>query len=642
MSTIERAAAEVGAVTKSAPRNRRVTSRGRSALAWAIAGIAAFAARNASAQAEPPPPSTVAPPTASAAPPPATSATVSAPTLATDPPRESGTTSAPPSAEPPPVSETPIDVVPESLPGSSERAQAKAVKGGGFIDTRLTWTFGDDDVLHRTGETQPLSPLASIGDRPQYRLFFDNLNSRFAGRENLTHLVMYSRLPGFVPNLTTEAALVLRFDLAALASQNGNLNQALYDSGSYLRLFYKTGAPEKEGVSFVFYPLDTDRFRLGYLYDISWGGTNAAQNQSIFPRLVGSSPGAKVQYDGPSGFYVFGGFKTASIVQVQRILTPSTNTGNEVESVRVAETNYGFLGGAGVDLGKLFHVDAGGGYFQQGRFDLPDLQPAPNTDAQAPQVFTYGASARLVLHQGMPAPQSVDFLLYQNDPQAPMQLFKLEKFRPDEFAYALSLEGSILEQNLHNSDPNVTGATKLQAAHAAALSGIMKAGYARFGFSAILRDVPFILRNQPSFVPFDAISPQATTQDEMFFAGSFDYYLQKLHLRPGVGAGLQLPATYATQYNDPLSGAAGRTVVVRSQGNLSILPLNESRRPIFQGRVSLRWDLSEMMAAVGWLQLVHDPNGTLVTRDTTSGTVNLRTFQASDFFGFGLTLQARY
>jgi hypothetical protein len=49
-----------------------------------------------------------------------------------------------------------------------------------------------------------------------------------------------------------------------------------------------------------------------------------------------------------------------------------------------------------------------------------------------------------------------------------------------------------------------------------------------------------------------------------------------------------------------------------------------------------------MMAAVGWLQLVHDPNGTLVTRDTTSGTVNLRTFQASDFFGFGLTLQARY
>ena len=77
---------------------------------------------------------------------------------------------------------------------------------GDFMDTRLSWTFGDDDFLHPTGSSFPLSPSFSIGDRPQYRLFFDALNSRFAGRENLTHLVMYKKMPGFIPRLTTEAA----------------------------------------------------------------------------------------------------------------------------------------------------------------------------------------------------------------------------------------------------------------------------------------------------------------------------------------------------------------------------------------------------------------------------------------------------
>ena len=55
-----------------------------------------------------------------------------------------------------------------------------------------------DDVLAPTGQRVPVSQLPSIGDRPQYQLFFDALNSRFSGRENLTHLVMYKKLPSFI------------------------------------------------------------------------------------------------------------------------------------------------------------------------------------------------------------------------------------------------------------------------------------------------------------------------------------------------------------------------------------------------------------------------------------------------------------
>jgi hypothetical protein len=539
------------------------------------------------------------------------------------------------------INEKPNTVAPEQT-----IAAAAAAKGnkGDFMDTRLTWTFGDDDVLHRTGATQPLSPLPSIGERPGYRLFFDNLNSRFTGRENLTHLVMYRKMPGFIENLDTEAALVLRFDMQSLAANNNNVNQALYDAGSYLRLFYKTGENKalnaKYGVSMVFFPLDTDRFRLGYLYEISWGGTNAARNESIFPRIVGSSPGLKVQIDGP-GYYLFAGFKTASIVQPQTNLRPG-GSGNEVEVVRVAETNYGFLGGAGADFGSVVHGDVGVGYFQQGRFEFPDLRPPPETDRQAPRVFTYGGSARLVFHKDMPTPQSIDFLLYRNDPNAPMMLFKPETYKPGEFAYSIALEGSQLNQNLHDPDPNKTGATKIQSARAAAVQAVVKAGYSRIGLAAIYRDLPFVLRNVPSFVPFEALDTASTKQQqELFFAGSVDYYFDKIHVRPGLGGGVQLPSTFTAE-STVGNASAERTVVVRNQGNVSILPLGAKRKPIFQGRFSVRWDLSEIFAAVGWLQVVHDPDATIVTRDPTEGTVGIRTFQSSTFFGFGATLQARY
>lgn len=540
-----------------------------------------------------------------------------------------------------PINEKPNNVAPEQTIAAA--AAAKGSKGD-FMDTRLTWTFGDDDVLHRTGSTQPLSPLPSIGERQGYRLFFDNLNSRFTGRENLTHLVMYRKMPGFIENLDTEAALVLRFDMQSLAANNNNVNQALYDAGSYLRLFYKTGENKglnaKYGMSMVFFPLDTDRFRLGYLYEISWGGTNAAANQSIFPRIVGSSPGLKIQYDGP-GFYLFAGFKTAQIVQPQTNLRPG-GSGSEVEVVRVAETNYGFLGGAGADFGSLVHADAGIGYFQQGRFEFPDLRPPPETDRQAPRVFTYGGSARLVFHKDMPTPQSIDFLLYRNDPSAPMQLFRQETYRPGEFAYSIALEASQLNQNLHDPDPIKTGGTKIQGARAAAIQAVIKAGYARVGLAGIYRDLPFVLRNVPSFVPFEALDTASTKQQqELFFAGSVDYYFEKAHLRPGLGGGVQLPATFSAE-STVGNASAERTVVVRNQGNVSILPIGAKRKPIFQGRLSLRWDLSEIFAAVGWLQLVHDPDATIVTRDPTEGTVGIRTFQSSTFFGFGATLQARY
>jgi len=500
--------------------------------------------------------------------------------------------------------------------------------GGGFMDTRLTWTFGDDDFLHKTGELIPLSPTFGIGDRPQYRLFFDNLNSRFAGRENITHLVMYKKMPAFIEHLTTEAALVMRFDLAQLAANTGNLNSAIYDSGSYLRLHYQTGATEKEGLSAVFFPLDTDRFRLGYLYDLSWGGTAASINQSIFPRIQGASPGMKVQFD-TQKFYVFGGFKTATIIQPEQVLAPGGE--NDVETVRVGETNYGFLAGAGVDALENLRFDIGGGYFQQGKFDLEDVR--------GKNVYTYGGSGRIVFHQGMPVPQSVDFLLYRNDPNKPLILFKPEKYDPNQFGFSVSAELDWLQQHLKDFD--TAGAVKDQAARGAAVQGVVKAGYLRFSATGIYRDVNFVVRNVPGFIPFETLPSSAKTDPELFGSVGADYHFPGAHLTPGIGAGLQLPATFRSEFTDG-GVPAQRVIVVRQQGDESILPYNKDRSAIIQARLALRWDISDMFAVVAWVQLIRDNNGTLVVRDPSEGTASLRVFQSPNRVGTAIAVQARF
>ncbi|MBK7582142.1 MAG: hypothetical protein IPI67_18290 [Myxococcales bacterium] len=502
-----------------------------------------------------------------------------------------------------------------------------------FMDTRLTWTFGDGDLLHKTGEAFPLSPNASAGDRSQYRLFFDNLNSRFSGRENVSHLVLYSHLPGFAEHVDTEAALVMRVNMGELAAQSNNVNRVFEDAGTYLRVFYETGGEPKkpEGLGLTLYPIDTDRFRVGYLYDITWGGTNGRLNQSIFPRLQGSAPGAKLQYDG-KGWYVFGGFKTASIIEVQqRIAEGGAGEGSTTDTVRVAETNYGFLGGLGLDATDFLHVDAGGGYFQQGRFEDPDVL--------GKRVYTFGFSGRLVVHQDMPVPRSADFQLFRNDPNAPLEQFKSEKYEPGKASWALSGEVTQLHQNLKDFD--APGRTDIQLARAGALQANLKYGYLRTSLAVIYRDLPFVLRNQPSFIPFQTLPNNAKTEDETFFAASVDYYIESLRLTPGFGAGLQNPATFRSESFDALGQDTSRTIVVREQGNLAFLPVGEKRVPILQARGSLKWDLSPMMSAIGWMQFRRDNNMTRLELDP-SGTVLLRSFISPNFLGYGLAMQARF
>jgi hypothetical protein len=239
----------------------------------------------------------------------------------------------------------------------------------------------------------------------------------------------------------------------------------------------------------------------------------------------------------------------------------------------------------------------------------------------------------------MPVPRSADYNLYRNDPNAPLEMFKEEKYEPGKLSWSISGEATQLHQRLKDFD--VPGTLDIQLARAAALQGNIKYGNLRTSLSAIYRDLPFVLRNQPSFIPFQTIPDDAKTENETFFAVSMDYFIQDLRLTPGVGAGLQMPATFRSESVDLDGQESDRTIVVREQGNITILPVNEQRVPILQARASLKWDISPMMSAITWLQYRRDNNATRLELDP-SGTVLLRQFISPDFLGYGIAMQARF
>lgn len=515
----------------------------------------------------------------------------------------------------------PAEVAPE------EQVARAAVESSGrasdAVDVRLSWTFGDDDVLAGTGEVVPVSPLASISDRPGYQLFFDNLNSAFSSRENLAHLVLYRRMPGFWRNWWTDASFVLRINLEELNSIDPRTSRILGDSGSFLRVQYRPWpeAPE-DGISVVLFPFDTERMRLGYLYELSYGGSDFVPRRRFL-----RSPGLKLQLDRGIGYY-FVGFKTI-LAQEALDIEIATGRGTEIETVRIDETQYAVMAGAGWDFSETVRFDLGGGAFQQGRFDL--------TGYPQEKVYSFGGSARLVLHDGISVANSVDFRLYTNDPESPFVPFRLESYEPGRFSWSASIEGSAVAQ--HVADTDAVGSTTTQTGFAGAFNATLKYGYLRLDGTALVRTLPFILKNVPSLVPFLSLPDVADVTPETFFALEGSYHLPDAHLTIRLGGGLQIPATVTIPFTR--SGVeSSRVQVIRREGSFSILPPGEGSVPIMQARLAARIDLSNMMFVQAWIQYVRDNNGTRL--ETGSDGTRTRSFQQPDQLGLGLTAAARF
>jgi len=511
---------------------------------------------------------------------------------------------------------------------------ASPVWAGDYVDTRINFTVTDENLLVKPGETNPSVPGIRI--RMPNRLgilFFDNYDTRYSGYENLSSLVVYAHKAW--QHTEAEGAFVLRvMELSDLTNQ-------IIDNGSYIKVTRNiTPLRDKPTyLSLTLFPMSGDRMRLGYSYRISWGGSPVffKPNPDNPSGSTGSNsnpvPAAKLQI-GSDRYYAYLGVKTSVF------LNPKTNE---------QEAHAGGLFGVGFDAVKRLRLEMNGGYFDRGG--------NPKEEVLGEPVRLFGASARLTYHVGMPVGVSADYLLYKNDPSTVGFWFSKEQY-PKGVSYLVSASFTMLAQSLQ--DPDNAASTKYQLAYAGDLLGRVKINFTKLHATVMLRTLSYILHNVPSFVPFQDFPKGATVKPEIFAAVGATHYLQRIGLTLGGTTGIQLPATFTAPEmppeiagNNPVSLGQNTTMVVRQEGDISLLPPGEKELPIAAVKLLLRKDFLDIFAAILDLYYTYDPNQaklcrsfdgkTCAPQDATSReTEFIRVFTKPHALGFNLTLQARF
>ncbi len=500
-----------------------------------------------------------------------------------------------------------------------------SARAGDFLDTRISFTLGDDNFLKRAGEQIPDSPLLGIGDREGYELPFDNLDLATTGRENELHLVLYKKMAGILPGLTTEVAAAMEINMAELGRAS-----AFADDSSYIRLSYAIdrGRTGSKYLDLVLFPLSGDRFRVGYLYDLTWGGA------SMFPKKKGLTPALKLGANFGK-VYAWAGMKA---VLAETALSESADEQGTKETTSEAETLYSALAGVGAEPVPGLSLDLSGGYVQQAR--------NPVKDVAGKIVTATGFSARVAYGRGLKVGLSSDLKLLRNDPEFLESFGQKPTYNPGGgLAWRIAVEGNAIAQVL--ADPDRFGATKRQWASAAALDLRMQVNYLRMNLTAVYRSLEFSLLNTPSFVPFTGFPSDAIVQPQIFTAISADYYFPKIALNPGFQAGVELPGAVKTELyaqeigsNAPPTLIGDHTLLVRSTGERVILPEGKGRLPAFSVRLNTRWYASEILTLLAFVLITYDQNTTIL--QVNADLTKKRVFDEPLRFGAGLTAQGRF
>ncbi|MCB9574893.1 MAG: hypothetical protein H6709_22705 [Kofleriaceae bacterium] len=505
-----------------------------------------------------------------------------------------------------PAAEAPAPADAEAPPDDAA-AEDYLSGDSGFMDVRLNLTLTNENVLVAPGETIPSVPGWRFG-RPNSlgTLFFDNYDTRFSGYETLSTAVMYRNYRK--DHLEVEGAFVMR--LNEISERRIDFS----DAGSYILASWWKDPEHKDPtrVSFTAFPISADRFRLGYSYRLSWGGSDE------YRRTTSSVPGVKLQVDADKA-YAFVGAKSAVV------LDPATAEQKAV---------LGFLGGAGYDVAPNLRVEFNGGYFNRGGNELEDV----NTE----NVQLFGASAQVAVHEGMPVQSSIDYKLYKNDPERIGRLFQKAKY-PGGTQWLAMAEATLLGQTL--KDPEMSGSTKIQWGAAGDVNIRAMIDRIRLRFDLQYRDLAFILHSVPS-LPTYSDFPAAYKIKPNYFAavGADKNFDDRLTL--GIVIGLEQPATLTSPTGLPgETGQMGEsTAVIRNNGAqtiITVLPQGESAVPQIATKLSGQLDFGDIYAALLDIYYAYDGNQTRLTRSGPEDTFQYE-FGELNQLGFNLTFQAKF
>jgi hypothetical protein len=504
---------------------------------------------------------------------------------------------------------------------AADRAEAAAATGeeanlhgkSGFMDTRIAFTLTNENMLAKPGETIPNAPGWRFGIPNSLGvLFFDNYDTRYSGFETLSHATMYRDFQA--GHLEAEGAFVLRIN------ELTETNIGLSDDGTYLVISDWKDPTHKDPtrISLTAFPVSSDRFRLGYSYRLSWGGTPEYRRSNT------ATPGAKLQYD-TENTYAFVGAKSSTVVDPK--------DGEEKAAL-------GVLAGAGWDPHPMVRIEANGGYFDRGYNELQDVQNS--------KVQLFGASAQLSIHKDMPLRSSVDYKLYKNNNESISGLFAPEQY-PGGLSWLAQSEFTLLGQTL--KDPEKTGATKIQPGMAGDLNVRVKLDRMRFRLDLSYRDLAFILHSQPSLPPYEDFPAAYKTTPDLFAAVGFDNNWGDW-LTLGVIAGVEKPATLTSPKGIPGAAAdpmatGSSTAVIRNNNVdtlITILPAGQDAVPQFALKGTARVDFAKIFSALVEVFYSYDGNQTQYTRTCADPETCPFAYKFGQFnqLGVNATIQARF
>ena len=474
----------------------------------------------------------------------------------------------------------------------------------------VSFSFADNNVLRDSGETRVSSPDPYIGQSPE--TYFRRLGTSDFSATKM-HLFLYGAADGVHPRFLPEGAVVLQLDPVA-----GDFR----DDGTYLRINYFFADDRKTGLSLDLFPIDSDDLRLGFHYDISWGGSDT------FPKHFRSGfvPGARLKLDLGS-WYTFFGFKTALVRSpTEDILDNPGGNSNKI----VEEARYGFLAGFGVDIIGGLRFEVNGGYFQKGTNTRQNVLGQP--------IHAGGFSGQLSYRRGLDIGRRIDLGLYLEDP------LRYDVLAPEAYdggvSWSVALEGTGLVQTLE--DPDRVHSTHNEWSWAAMLSFHLKVGGFRVHLEAAARSLTYITYSVPGFVPYQALPEDVETEPEIWGSLSLDYFFESIGLTVAGTFGILRPATYrgvapAGVYPPETLLQGIRKVVVRgseSGSDWDILPPGEDELPIFYVKLSLKWTFGRTFAALAEVTYGRDPNLAQVFRDSRGHAI--RSFDDPDILAFGL------
>jgi hypothetical protein len=498
----------------------------------------------------------------------------------------------------------------------TDERKGEIIGQSGQTDVRLAFTLTNENVLVSPGETIPSVPGWRLGTPTSLGVqFFDNYDTRYSGFETLSHLVAYRDFHH--GHWDAEASAVVRIN------ELSESNLALSDDGSYVTLSNWKDPEHKDPtrISLTVLPVSSDRFRLGYSYRLSWGGSPE------YSRANGAVPGAKLQYD-TDKLYAFIGAKSATLLDRRTA---------ELKSAQAV------LAGAGYDVTPMLRLEANGGYFDRGYNELEDVNDQ--------KVQLFGGSFQASLHQGMPLRSSVDYKLYKFNGEQVANLFSPEVY-PGGFSWLAQSEFTVLGQTL--KDPDKIGTTKIQTGMAGDLNVRAKLDRARLRFDLSYRDLAFILHSVPSLPTYEDFPSAYTTKPDLFASVGVDQNWSDF-LTLGLIAGVERPATLTspkgsvvlpgdTTDQDPTTSS---TAVIRNNNIdtlITLLPSGKGAVPLFALKGSAKLTFGRIFTILVEAYYTRDPNQTRYERTCSDVTQCPFEYQFGEFnqLGFNLTVQARF